>query len=297
MTTVLLDANNLAMRAFHAAKYSMTTGDGIETGSLHILMGSLSKMLHALQPTRFVACWDGGASSYRMSIYPGYKGARHPEGAPGHASTFALIQEFLDLVGIAQWRQAGVEADDLIAQAVINERKSYLDPIVILSSDKDLLQCLIDYGVSQWRFTSAGPDVWDRERVWADLGYTVEEIPRIMSLTGDASDSIPGVRGIGPKKALALLRKTPDPEDRDEDPWGPFEHFTPEQYAAMELSYKLVKLPAPGIEVDPVPRYRPLSFSSPEIDWQAMANFCTRYELRKLWTELEAGVLLAQGSP
>lgn len=295
MTVVLLDANNLAMRSFHAAKHSMTSADGTETGSLQLFIGSLSRYLFELRPTKFVACWDGGGQTFRHRLYPAYKEARRA-GQPvstitvsgeisGPLLAFAMIHAFLDLVGIAQWSQPGVEADDLIAAAW--RRHHDIDQVVIMSSDKDLLQ-LLDANTSQLRFSSANAvtDLWTHERVIADFGYTPEQIPLMMALTGDAIDGVPGAKGIGPKKALKLLQA---------HEWDLDEAARERADCLMiHLSRDLVDLLTEDHCVVPdVPDYEPLTVHSPNAveRLEAVAYFCAQYQLVTIWDRLVAGHL------
>lgn len=287
MTTIaLLDANNLAFRCYHAAKHRLTSDQGIETGSVHLFFTSLSRYLQEIRPTHFVACWDGGHSEYRESIYPEYKGARraaNPVSGENHPSeTFKLISECLDLVGLAQWRHEGIEADDLIAAAV---KQSFLDPdqgnIVIMSSDKDLLQ-LLRPGVTQLRFTSDGGEMWDREKVITQFGYTPEQIPSVMAFTGDAIDGVPGAKGIGPKKAVKLL------EAHD---WNFVNAMNSRADSAIILTSRLLvdlDVLADKIPVPVVPSYDPLTpLSDNALErLEAFTDFCAQYQLKVLWERL-----------
>jgi DNA polymerase-1 len=289
---VLLDANNLAARSFHAAKHMMTSADGQETGSLQIFAASLSRYLGDLRPTHFVACWDAPGPNFRHDIYPDYKLARKSLDVDPSVPAYSLVQQFLQLVGLAQWRQPGVEADDLIAAAW--RRTRALDapsaPIAILSSDKDLLQLLDDH-TQQLRFSSHNTpsDVWTRQRVVRDMGYEPEQMPLVMAFTGDRVDGVPGARGIGPVKALKLLR---------ECGWD-FELATSRcQDADAEMvktSRQLVDLRTiDRFPVPPVPKYEPLGRFSPDAAARLdeFATFCARYQLRTLWERLVDGKLL-----
>ena len=102
-TTLLLDATNLAMRAWHAASHTGMAVDGEATGPLVIYVNSLAKFVGEEHPTRFVACWDSGElPRYREAVFPPYKLARRQaaQGATAHVASFALIKEFLALSGM-----------------------------------------------------------------------------------------------------------------------------------------------------------------------------------------------------
>lgn len=279
---VLLDGNNLAARSFHAAKHRLTSADGVETGSLHLFCTGLSRYLKELRPTHFVVCWDGGRSVHREKMFSDYKLARRKaqEGEPPHGPAFALITEFLDLTGIEQWFEPGVEADDLIAAWHRRTREEMPEAhITILSSDKDLLQ-LLDDRTHQWRFSSSGTptDVWDREKVIRDLGYVPERIPLVMALTGDVSDGVPGAKGIGPVKAVKLL----EAHDWDLDKVA----ASRPDGVMIKLSHRLVDLRGElCTTVPPVPVYEPLGPTSRNARerLEHFTEFCARYQLRELW--------------
>lgn len=282
---VLLDANNLAMRSFHAARGRLSSEDGTETGTLQLFVNSLSRLLEEHCPTRFVTCWDGGGSTYREGLLPAYKAARrkHPSESP--APAFALVHRLLELTGIAQWQVPGVEADDLIAAAWHRHPE---EKKTILSSDKDLLQ-LLDDSTVQVRFSSyqTPTDVWTRERVIADLGYWPEQVPLVMALVGDQSDGVPGMRGIGPKKAIKMLAAADWDLDR-------VMAAHPDQREIVALSHRLVDLLGTRVvEVEDVPLYRPLGAAREQnLDrFEALCEFCAAYQLRTIWDRAVGGTL------
>lgn len=293
---VLLDGNNLAMRSFHAAKgrlsaYDTARGETVETGSLHLFVISLSKWLRQFKPTHFVVCWDGGRSQHRERIYPEYKSARKKKNLSPevpHAPAFALIGEFLMLCGIEQWFRPGVEADDLIAAGHRVTRQTYPESLItIMSSDKDLLQLLDDY-TQQLRFSSYGTetDMWTRQRVIKDLGYTPEQVPLMMALTGDRGDGIPGADKIGPVRALKMLSA----HDWD---LTKIANSLPDG-DMVKISYQLVNLLGElCCDVEPVPEYGPLARFSKNstVRLEKLTDFCARYRLAKLWEGVVDGSL------
>lgn len=279
MTLLLLDANNLAMRSYHAAKHAMSAA-GESTGALQLFVTSLALYTRQEKPTRMVACWDGpGGSRTRLSIYPAYKEARRIRTSDGdpHRDAFRLIMEFCDLAGIPQWRRDGVEADDLIAGAWRRHRAAG-ERVVILSSDKDLLQ-LLDQGTEQIRFGSAevSTDRWTRQRVIDELHLLPEQLPLYMALTGDASDSVPGMPGIGPKKALKML------QEADWDLVKAMQRH-PEHYAIVRTSEALVDLSYEPVATPEVPL---LDLVGPDHSkWPELVSFCDFYRLQRIQNRL-----------
>lgn len=211
--TLLVDANNLAMRAVHAAKHSQMSAAGVNTGPLTIFMTSLAKIVAETNPTRLAFAWDGG-SFMRTQLIEGYKANRHsaPELDDLQHDTFGLIIELLSHLGVQQVRVTGYEADDVIAAWWRRITPEDATRIVIASSDKDFLQLLGDNpnGVitEQFRLSSSGTpsDWWDENRVIEDLGYTPQQWPLVAALAGDNADNVRGIPGIGVKRAVKLLK-------------------------------------------------------------------------------------------
>lgn len=207
---LLVDGNNLLMRAMHATERSNMSVDGINTGPLVVFIKSLSRHIREEQPDRVVVAWDSRhGSSYRLAIDPEYKGNRGDSGSDWEDykhDSFEMVKTFLAMSNIFMDERPGVEADDIIA-AFWNCNK-YRSKVVILSSDKDFMQLLTD-GTEQIRLSAGGAptDRWTEQRVLDELGYKPSDIPKIMALTGDKGDNVPGIPGIGPKTAVKVLKE------------------------------------------------------------------------------------------
>lgn len=256
MTTLLIDGNNLLMRAIFAAQRgSSMSADGVVTGPLVIFINTLSKHIGTSQPERVAVAWDGGRSQERIRLSADYKSNR--VGAPDgedelRQSTFQLAKQFLTLANIYHLQLHGREADDLIAAWWARTDS----PIEIVSSDKDFLQLVgtnpLGVPVEQTRLSSADvpTDRWDAERVRRDLGCTPENWASVTALMGDKSDNVIGVPGIGPKKAVKLL------EAHD---WS-LERAAatlPEYTEQIKINYQLVNLRDPMLKLAPIPTFRP----------------------------------------
>lgn len=211
MTTLLVDGNNLLMRAIFAAQRSPMSADGVATGPLLIFVNTLSKHVREEGPSKLAVAWDGGGSDARLALDPEYKANRNhaPEDAEAKSSAFMLAKMFLSLCGINQTTLRGYEADDLIGAWWRAE--CHNSGIRILSSDKDFLQLVgpNPRGVETEliRLSSSGTptDRWTLARMREEYGYSPRHWPLITALTGDKSDNVLGVPGIGPKRAMKLL--------------------------------------------------------------------------------------------
>jgi 5'-3' exonuclease len=209
---LLVDGNNIASRAAHASwsASTMSTESGTPTAALMFFINSMTKVIGEVQPTHIAVAWDG-KSRYRHSLLPSYKANRKPmpEGQQREQiSTFALMGAFLNVAGMHQRLHPAYEADDLVASWWWNIKEA--EEIVILSGDKDLYQLL---GSNPWDVptTARKPvgggiyEIWTEHDFEAKHGFEPQDWPLIGALTGDTSDNIEGIRGIGPKKALKLL--------------------------------------------------------------------------------------------
>lgn len=210
MTVLLIDANNVAMRALHAMSRSgLSDADGVPTGPLVAFINTLSKHVKEEQPRSVAVCWDGGRSARRVAISPEYKG--HRLEAPAEVedvktSVFAMAKEFCSLAGLHHVERRGMEADDLIAHYW--RQRNPGEKTVILSSDKDFLQ-LVEGNTEQVRLSSSGTptDRWTQQRVIDEMGCHPGYLAYAMSLAGDVSDNVIGVPRYGMKTAIKAVAK------------------------------------------------------------------------------------------
>jgi 5'-3' exonuclease len=150
-------------------------------------------------------CWDMGAHTFRNDLYDGYK-ANRPAPPEELVPQFDMARSVSELIGWKSYGEPGMEADDLIGSMVTNwDGKA---DITIVSGDRDLLQllrpgvkvALIKKGYSEY-------DIYTDERFIEEYGITPLQYIDKKAFTGDAADGYPGVKGIGPKTALTLLKQ------------------------------------------------------------------------------------------
>ena len=165
-------------------------------------------------PRRMAAVFDSRVPTFRHKMYSEYKATREKAPEDLH-SQIPLVEEFLAALNIPVLKADGFEADDIIA-TLAEKCRSENRPCYILSSDKDLLQ-LVGGGIYALRpakivksdVAGSGPvlDLVGPAEVKAEWGVAPEKILDLLSLTGDSSDNIPGVKGIGPKIAVDLMTR------------------------------------------------------------------------------------------
>lgn len=295
---LLVDSNNLLMRAVHAAdRTGMGTPDGIATGALLIFINLLSRHIREEEPSHVLLAWDGGRSAFRTGLYPAYKAHRgERSGSPDERGPFSQAKEFATLAGIHHVERLGWEADDIIAavwQTLRREQPE--DEVCILSGDKDLLQ-LLDARTYQVRPASppADTDRWTAERVTERYGVPPEHLSKAMALIGDVGDNVPGVRGIGPVKAAKLLSASG---------WslsGATAKMEPDKQAAARLSHALVDLRTmnyrqQGLFLPPPPVFAPTTFGGVYV--HDLLGYLDRYLLESVRSRLAQGTLWSNQPP
>jgi len=198
----LVDASFFIFRAYYSVTPEMTDGDGRPVNALYGFARFMGDLLERARPTHVAVAFDESlASSFRNEIYPAYKANREP--APEDLKQqFGWCREFCRLLGVAEFADGVYEADDIIG-AIATRMRAEGHASVLVTRDKDLAQ-LVREGDEFWDFAG------DRRFGYADIegqfGVRPERMADYLALTGDAVDNIPGVPGVGPKTAAALLK-------------------------------------------------------------------------------------------
>ncbi len=199
---LVVDGTGIAYRAFHAIR-GLRTRDGRPTNAIFGFLRALESERRKWRPTHWVVVFDGGRPSERVALLDSYKAQRKPMPAE-LLDQLHQIDRFLDLAGIPYILIPGKEADDLMAVVARRAEKAGWE-VIIVSSDKDLLQLVSD----RIRLAKPGKkaEAMGPEDVEALTGVSPSRIPLWLALTGDPVDNIPGVRGIGPKRAAELVAR------------------------------------------------------------------------------------------
>ena len=205
---LLVDGHNLLYRSWYGFPTRITSRDTTRdlTGTFgFIALLRKAQRLHAPGHELFVVFDAEDGAAARVAQDSDYKANRAVEPDPGLIGSLKGIKAALDLVEVRWIEQGGCEADDVIATLATGAR-SRQRPVDVMSADKDYFQLLADPQVrvlntmlGEARRYAAGQDVWERYAV------TAAQWPDYRALTGDPSDHIAGVRGIGPKTAARLL--------------------------------------------------------------------------------------------
>ena len=203
MTLLVVDGHAYAYRAFYAIR-QLTSPAGAPTNAIYGFIKMLLKMRTRLQPSHLVVTWDGGLSSERMELLPGYK-AQRPSMPAELERQLDEIAAYLIAARIPSLCEDGVEADDRIA-TLARQAEAAQTRVIIASSDKDFMQLVSEY-VGLFNPNDKSEAVWSFDQVRRKTGVEPKQIVDWLSLIGDAVDNIPGVPGVGPKTATELLRQ------------------------------------------------------------------------------------------
>ncbi len=195
----LIDGSSYLYRAYFAIRQPMTANDGFPTKVIYGLTNMLWKVLREKDPEYVAIVWDAKGTTFRHDLYTDYK-ANRPAMPDDMSVQIPYVKEIVNALGLTQLEKKGYEADDIIATLA---RGLSNQNIIIVSGDKDLLQ-LIGPQVSIW--DSMKDEVTDLDNFYKRFGLEPVQFLDVMTLTGDISDNIPGVPGIGLKTALKLIK-------------------------------------------------------------------------------------------
>src|SRR5215210_4955509 len=205
MRVYLIDGYSLLYRAFYALPQSIATTSGLPTNALYGFTSMVLKLLAEDEEVGIGVIWDSGKPAFRMEVYPEYKA--HRSSMPEELKVqLDHLDQILEAMNIPAVRAEGFEADDVLA--TLSRRIPEDVDLKIVTGDQDAMQ-LVDGRVKVLRTTRGVSETkeYGREEVIEEYGVTPEQIPDYKALTGDPSDNIPGVRGIGPKGASSLLQQ------------------------------------------------------------------------------------------
>ena len=207
MRLLVVDGNSIANRAFYGIKL-LTTKDGRYTNAVFGFFNILNSLLRECQPDEVAVAFDLRAPTFRHKMYEGYKATRHkmPEEL---AQQMPVIRQLLTDLGYRIVTAEGWEADDILGTlaAACDARK---DDCFLATGDRDSLQLVSETTTVLLATTALGKSktvTMDLEAVREKYGIEPKQLIEVKSLMGDASDNIPGVKGIGEKTATALVQR------------------------------------------------------------------------------------------
>jgi len=278
---VLVDGSSYLYRAFHALP-PLTNSKGEPTGAVLGVLNMLNKLVKEEAPERIAVVFDAPGRTFRDELFEQYKAHR----APMPDDLRAQVQPLLDAVasmGLPLLRVAGVEADDVIGTLALRGAEAGFT-VLISTGDKDMAQLV---GPQVQLVNTMSNTRLDRIGVKAKFDVFPEQIIDYLALVGDASDNIPGIKGVGPKTAAKWLNQYRNLDEilahADEIPGKVGENLRGE-LALLELSRKLATIDT-NLSLDLTPE----ALIAGEADVPRLREIYTRLELRLLLKSLAPG--------
>jgi DNA polymerase-1 len=270
----LVDLSGYVFRAYHALP-PLSSSRGEPTHAVLGTVNMLQKIVGERRPHYFAVAMDSKGRTFRHEVDARYKATRPPR-PPDLSQQIARVEQIVRAWDVACFRHDGFEADDLIAAVTARAEKEGWR-VVIVAADKDLMQLVHDDDDAVVLWDSMRDRVYGPAEVSAKLGVRPSLVRDFLALTGDTSDNIPGVPGVGPKTAADLLAQFDTLEGiyagvaRVSKP--KLRESLREHEADARISQKLVTLDASA----------PVEWSRGTLAWGG-ADVA---ELRRLYTELE----------
>ncbi len=195
----IIDGYGFVFRAYHSLP-PLTNPSGVPVGAVYGFTNMLIKLMAGLNVTHMAIALDSGSKTFRHEIFSEYK-ANRPECPEDLKPQFPIIRQTAQALNIATLEKSGFEADDIIATLAKKSAKQGFE-VLIVSSDKDLMQLVNDkvfmYDAMRNRFIG-------EKEVEEKFFVKPKQVLDVLSLIGDSSDNVPGVRGVGPKTAAELI--------------------------------------------------------------------------------------------
>jgi DNA polymerase-1 len=198
---LLIDGSGYIFRAFFALP-SLSSPTGVPTGAVYGVATMLDKTLRELAPEEVAVCFDTKAKTFRHERFAEYK-ANRPEPPDALIPQFPLIHQLVKLRGLPLLAIEGYEADDIIG-TLVRQAEAEKRPVIIVSGDKDLMQLVSD----RVKIYDPMKDKWiGPAEVQERFGVEPARVIDVLALSGDSSDNVPGVPGVGDKTARKLIEE------------------------------------------------------------------------------------------
>lgn len=206
MRLLVIDGNSIANRAFYGIKL-LTTKDGRYTNAIFGFLNIMNSLLRECEPDEVAVAFDLKHPTFRHEMYDGYKGTRHA--MPDElAQQMPILKELLTDLGYRQVSAKGWEADDILGTlAAACEARS--DDCFLATGDRDSLQLVSETTTVLLATSAMGrskTETMDLDAIHEKYGIEPKQLIEVKSLMGDTSDNIPGVKGIGEKTAMTLVK-------------------------------------------------------------------------------------------
>lgn len=219
--TIIIDGMNLFHRVYHGNFSGLTASNGYPTGAVFGFFHSLLHLVNIAESNRFIICWESDKRNWKKSKDDNYKANRKKDWSEDEISAFRIclrdVKYMADIIGILQITVPNFEADDIIFYLADQLKEN----LIIVSNDKDMLQ-LINDDRNVVCYRPIIKNKGKNETVKIKGGYLIadkagcietfhrllpKQVPYFLALAGDSSDNVKGIKGVGEKKALSILKE------------------------------------------------------------------------------------------
>jgi DNA polymerase-1 len=198
----IIDGNAYIHRAYHALPL-LSASNNRQVNAVYGFVKFLLKIKNSFKPDYIAVCFDYPSKNFRHGIFKDYKANRKPLDR-ALISQMPIAREAVKALNIAEIEIKGYEADDLIATLTVNNKENGVQTVVA-TGDKDILQLAENEDVLIWNYSK--DIVYNAKKVEEKYGVAPKQLSDVFALMGDASDNIPGIKGIGEKTAVKLIEK------------------------------------------------------------------------------------------
>lgn len=204
-TLMLIDGSSLIFRAFFALP-NLTNNDGVMTNGVYGFLTMYQNAFDKYKPDSVLVAFDRSSKTFRHEEFKDYKATR--DKMPSELSyQFGILKDILDSMKVAYTDLDGFEADDIVGTyAQMGQESGY--EVVVITGDRDYLQ-LVDENITVYLTKKGISDMveYNLDSIKEEYGLTPAQLIDVKGLEGDKSDNIPGVDGIGPKKAIGFIQQ------------------------------------------------------------------------------------------
>jgi DNA polymerase-1 len=270
-----IDGNAYIHRAYHALP-PLSTSNNQQVNAVYGFIRLLLKIKSNFVPDYVAVCFDYPSKNFRHEIFKEYKANRKPLDE-ALISQMPLAREAVEALNIYKVEIQGYEADDLIA-TIVKQNKENSVQTVIVTGDKDILQLTEDENVLVWN--DSKDIMYDSAKVEEKYGVKPNQLLEIFALTGDATDNVPGIKGIGEKTAVKLLKEYGTLESilqNVDSIKGNVGKLLQQGKDNARLSKRLLKL-----ENNVPLEYKLSGFESKDLDIKKAVSFFEKYEFKSL---------------
>ncbi|GMU19191.1 MAG: DNA polymerase I [Candidatus Babeliales bacterium] len=207
-TVYLIDGSSFLYRAYYGVR-PLHTAKGVPVQAVYSFVRMIKKLIDTFKPEHIAIVWDSRGKTTRHEMYQEYKATRQAPPSDIFEQKEYIVK-FAKMIGMRQIAQQGIEADDIM-YSIAQEQKQAGKKVVLITSDKDMGQAIENEKIvifDPWK-----DQIFNEEIFGIKMGLPVAKLPIYFAILGDASDNIPGVKGIGDKGAAELARQFNSMED------------------------------------------------------------------------------------